>query len=186
MGLALTNSSAIGLISYETLKYGRSILDRCNWSESRALTGHVTLGLTLLLSFVSLVRHGVLPAFFTFLAVFNGLCLYKFVIWSALEIHATFAALRSRMTWKGLSCFLLLALVHSIVTQSTSDAIRVLLAGMAIFWAVRVEKKLNIVDTLFVLIITFFFGMSLHQTFYHRLHQEINQLYEVGTQKVSP
>ena len=87
IALAITNSALLGMFSYEALRIGPHLLERSRWNRAAARGSQVGLGLAVVFYVISLLRHDVLPASFTFLVVYSGLSIYKFTLWSCIEVR---------------------------------------------------------------------------------------------------
>lgn len=79
--LILSNASIQGILTFKALTYGAHLLERIRWTECMAHARQLSLFITIILYAISLLRHGMLPAFFTLLVVFNGLSISKFILW---------------------------------------------------------------------------------------------------------
>lgn len=74
------------MFTYEALRSGPHLLERSRWNDAKARSSQVGLGLSVLFYIISLFRHDVLPASFTFLVVYSGLSIYNFTLWSCIEV----------------------------------------------------------------------------------------------------
>lgn len=141
-----------------------------------------SMGLTVILTLVSIALHGFLPSVFTLAVVNSGMSIMNLSVWSIIQIHSTLRVLASSVrAWWHWGLIPILSYITYLSPYHGCSLIAFLLFSV---WAIKVYRKIHVaVDPFVVCLVSFILVVAIAKAV---KCGDILDVYNVGLNTTGP